>query len=68
MDDILIYSKSEKEHEDHLSIVLHALRNHRFYAKFRKYEFWLTEVRFLGHVVSASSVLVDLENFEAIMS
>ena len=47
MDDILIYSKSEEEHEDHLRIVLHALRNHRLYAKFSKCEFWLTEVRFL---------------------
>ena len=56
MDDILIYSKLEEEHEDHLRIVLHALRSHRLYVKFSKYEFWLTEVRFLGHVVSASGV------------
>ena len=52
VDDILIYSTSEEEHEDHLRIVLYALRNHRLYAKFSKCEFWLTEVRFLGHVVS----------------
>ena len=44
IDDILVYSKSEKEHEDHLRIVLHALRNHRLYAKFRKCEFCLTKV------------------------
>ena len=47
VDDILVYSKSEEEHEDHLRIVIHALRNHRLYAKFNKCEFWLTEVRFL---------------------
>ena len=54
MDDILIYSQSESEHEDHLRIVLQLLRDHQLYAKFSKCEFWLTEVRFLGHVVSTS--------------
>ena len=68
MDEILIYSKSEEEHEDHLRVVLHALRNHWLYTKFSKYEFWLTKVGFLGHVVSALSVLVDLEKVEAVMS
>ena len=68
VDDILIYSKSEEEHKDHLRIALHALRNHRLYAKFNKCEFWLTEVRFLGHVVSASGVSVDLEKVKAVMS
>ena len=50
VDDILIYSKSEEEHEGHLRIVLQILRDHQLYAKFSKCEFWLTEVRFLGHV------------------
>ena len=59
VDDILIYSKSEEEHEDHLRIVLQTLRDHQLYAKFSKCEFWLIEVRFLGHVVSASSVSVE---------
>ena len=68
VDDILIYSKLEEEHEDHLRIVLHALRNHQLYDKFRKCVFWLTKVRFLGHVVSALVVLVDLEKVEAVMS
>ena len=60
VDDILIYSQSEEEHEeheDHLRIVLQALREHQLYAKFSKYKFWFTEVRFLGHVVSASRCL-----------
>ena len=45
-DDILIYSQSEWEHEHHLRIVLQLLRDHQLYAKFSKYGFWLTEVRF----------------------
>ena len=68
MDDILIYSQSEWEHEYHLRIVLQLLRDHQLYAKFSKCEFWLTEVRFLGQMVSASGVSVDLENVEAVMS
>ena len=68
LDDILVYSKSEEEHEDHLRIVFHALRNHQLYAKFSKCEFWLTEVRFLGHVVSALGVSVDPEKVEAVIS
>ena len=68
VDDILIYSKSEEEHEDHLRIVLQTLRDHLLYAKFSKCEFWLTEVRFLGHVVLASGVSVDLEKVKAVIS
>ena len=68
VDDIFIYSKSEKEHENHLRIVIQALRNHHLYSKFNKCKFWLTEVRFLGHVVSASGVSMDLEKVEAVMS
>ena len=66
--DILIYSQSEEEHEDHLRIVLQALGEHQLYAKFSKCEFWLTEVKFLGNVMSASGVLVDPEKVEAVMS
>ena len=68
VDDILIYSQSEWEHEYHLRIVLQLLRDHQLYAKFSKCEFWLTEVRFLGHVVSTSGVSVDPEKVEAVMS
>ena len=68
VDDILIYSQSEREHEDHLRIVLQLLRVHQLYAKFSKCEFWITEVRFLGHMVSASGVLVGPEKVEAVMS
>ena len=59
VDDILIYSKSEEEHEDHFRIVLQALRDHQLYDKLCKCEFWLTKVRFLSHVVLALGVSVD---------
>ena len=68
VDDIFIYSQSEWEHEYHLRIFLQLLRDHQLYTKFSKCEFWLTEVRFLGHVVSASGVSVDLEKVEVVMS
>jgi hypothetical protein len=59
IDDILVYSKSEEEHAEHLRVVLTRLRDHQLYAKFSKYEFWLKEVQFLGHVLSAKGVAVD---------
>ena len=68
VDDILIYFRSEEEHEDHLRVVLPALRDHQLYAKFSKCEFWLTEVKLLGYVVSASGVSVDPKKVENVMS
>ena len=51
-----------------MRIVLQLLKDYQLYAKFSKCEFWLTEVRFLGHVVSASGVSVDSEKVKAVMS
>ena len=68
VDDILIYSKIEEEHQDHLRTVLQDLKEHQLYAKFSKYEFWFSEVKFLGYVVLASGVSVDPEKVDAIMS
>ena len=68
VDEILIYFQSEWEHEYHLRIVLQLLRGHQLYAKFSKCDFWLTEVRFLRHVVSASGVSMDPEKVEVVMS
>ena len=52
IDDILIYSENEEDHVEHLRIILTRLRQHKLYAKFSKCEFWLTEVSFLGHILS----------------
>ena len=68
IDDILINSKSEEGHEGHLRIMLQILRDHQLYAKFNRCEFWLIEVRFLGHVVSASGISVDPKKVEVVMS
>ncbi|KAK1627706.1 hypothetical protein QYE76_002021 [Lolium multiflorum] len=59
IDDILIYSKSEEEHEQHLEIILETLREHKLYVKFSKCEFWLKEVGFLGHILSVGGISVD---------
>ncbi|WVZ58391.1 hypothetical protein U9M48_008668 [Paspalum notatum var. saurae] len=59
IDDVLIYSKSEEEHKEHLRIVLTRLREHKLYAKFSKCAFWLKEVSFLGHILSKKGVAVD---------
>ena len=59
IDDILVYSQSETEHEQHLCLVIQLLREHRLYAKFSKCEFWLPQVTFLGHIVSKEGILVD---------
>ena len=67
IDDILIYSPTREEHAQHLQIVLQTLRDHQLYAKYSKCEFWLPEVKFLGHVVSGDGVAVDSSKIEAVM-
>jgi hypothetical protein len=59
IDDILVYLKNMEEHEEHLCIVLQRLREHQLYAKFIKWEFWIDEVPFLGHVISREGIAVD---------
>jgi hypothetical protein len=59
IDDILVYSKSMADHEEHLRVVLQRLRDHQLYAKFGKCEFWISEVPFLGHVISSEGIVVD---------
>jgi hypothetical protein len=58
IDDILIYSKSEEEHAQHLWVILQRHRDHQLYAKFSKYAFWLKEVLFLVHVISTEGIVV----------
>ncbi|KAA0051967.1 pol protein [Cucumis melo var. makuwa] len=64
IDDILIYSKMEAEHEEHLRMVLQTLWDNKLYAKFLKCEFWLKQVSFLGHVVSKAGVSMDPAKIE----
>ena len=59
IDDILVYSKNEEEHKEHLRLVLEKLKEHQLYAKFSKCEFWLKEVGFLRHVISGEGIAVD---------
>ncbi|KAL0540162.1 hypothetical protein IC582_024392 [Cucumis melo] len=68
IDDILVYSVDRESHEEHLRIVLQTLREKQLYAKFSKCEFWLKQVVFLGHVVSAKGVSVDPQKVEAIVN
>jgi hypothetical protein len=66
IDDILVFSKTAKEHEEHLRIVLGKLRQQQLYAKFSKYEFLMEEVSFLGHMLSAEGVAIDPSKIEAV--
>ncbi|KAL0539664.1 hypothetical protein IC582_023880 [Cucumis melo] len=68
IDEILIYSKTEAEHEEHLHQVLETLRANKLYAKFSKCELWLKKVTFLGHVVSSEGVSVDPAKIKAVTS
>ncbi|GJX06867.1 putative reverse transcriptase domain-containing protein [Tanacetum coccineum] len=56
IDDILVYSKDEEEHEKHLKTILELLKKERLYAKFSKCDFWLDSVQFMGHVIDRSGV------------
>ena len=68
IDDILIYSKNEEEHAEHLRIVLQRLREHKLYAKYSKCDFWLTEVQFLGHIISKDGVSVDPSKIQDVLN
>ena len=68
IDDILIYSRSKEEHGEHLRLILELLRKEKLYAKFSKCEFWIREVKFLGHVVSQEGIHVDPSKIEAIQN
>ena len=59
IDDILVYSKNEEDHKEHLRLFLEKHSEHQLYAKFSKCEFWLKEVGFLGHVMLGEGIAVD---------
>src|SRR3954470_9045342 len=67
LDDILVYSKNEEEHAEHLRLILEKLREHKLYAKYSKCEFWLLEVTYLGHVISKDGIAVTPERIQSIL-
>ena len=68
IDDILVYSRDEQEHEQYLKIVLQTLRKKKLYAKLSKCDFWLKEVSFLGHIMSADGIRVDPAKIEVVVN
>jgi hypothetical protein len=68
IDDILVYSRSEEEHEEHLCLALHKLRKNRLYAKLSKCEFWMKQVVFLGHIISKGGISVDPSKVQDVLS
>ena len=67
IDDILVYSRSEEQHAEHLRLVLETLRQHQLFAKFSKCQFWLSSIAFLGHVVCGSRISVDAQKVQAVV-
>ena len=68
LDDILIYSKNEEEHEEHLRMALKFLREHKFYANSRKCDFYKDKIHYLGHIIPEEGIYVDPGKIEAIMN
>ena len=67
INDILIYSKFKEEHVEHLRIVLQVLKEKKLYANLSKCEFWLTEVSFLGHVISGDGIAIDPSKVDVVL-
>ncbi|XP_016743167.1 uncharacterized mitochondrial protein AtMg00860-like [Gossypium hirsutum] len=67
IDDILIYSKTEDDHDEYLRVVLQIFHEKQLYTKLSKCEFWLREVTFLGHVASVKGIHIDLRKIEAVL-
>jgi hypothetical protein len=68
IDDILVYSKNEEEHAGHLHVVLQHLREHCLYAKLSKCDFWLKEIKFLGHTISQAGITIDPDKVQEVMN
>jgi hypothetical protein len=66
LDNILVYSKTEEEHEQHLRMVLQMLREHQLYATLSKCSFYQKQIHYLRHIISEEGITVDLENVQAI--
>jgi hypothetical protein len=68
IDDILVYSRNREEHAGHLHVVLQRLREHRLCAKLSKCDFWLKEIKFLGHTISQKGIAVDPDKVQEVMN
>jgi hypothetical protein len=68
IDDILVYSRSEEEHEENLCLVLQKLLDHRLYAKLSMCEFWLKQVAFLGHIILKGGIFVHPSKIQDVLS
>jgi hypothetical protein len=68
IDDILIFSKNEEEHNEHLCLLLQKLKENQLYAKLNKCEFWLKEVSFLGHIISEGGIFIDPSKVKDVLS
>ncbi|GKA41430.1 putative reverse transcriptase domain-containing protein [Tanacetum coccineum] len=66
IDDILIYSRNEEEHANHLRIILELLKKEKLYAKFSKCDFWIRIVQFLGHLIDSQGLHVDPAKIKAV--
>jgi hypothetical protein len=66
--DILVYSRSEEEHGEHLRVALQKLQERKLYAKLSKCEFWIKQVAFLGHVISKRGIFVDPSKIQDVLS
>ena len=64
---ILIYSKNEQEHKEHLRIVLQVLREQQLHSKFNKCDFFKDKIKYLRHIVSKDGISIDPNKVKAIM-
>lgn len=67
IDDILIYSKSDEDHDEHLRLVLQVLKDNKLFVKLSKSEFWMLEVSFLEHVISSNGMAVDPSKVDVVL-
>ncbi len=67
IDDILVYSKTLHEHEEHLKTALQVLKDNQYYAKLSKCQFWASEILFLGHIINTQGLSVELEKVKVVM-
>jgi hypothetical protein len=68
IDDVLVYSRNEEEHMEHLHLVLQILREHQLYPKLSKCEFWLKQFSLLGHIILEGGISLDPSKIQDVLS